>query len=76
VPHSFSEVTEYVKYTPTADDFDLEKQFGVKPLPYGGAAAGRSKSWLYAVAGVLAAVTVGLVAAARRRRSAAHRNSP
>ena len=24
---------KWERYTPTADDFDLEKQFGVKPLP-------------------------------------------
>lgn len=35
VPQSASEVLEYTKYTPTPDDFDLEKQFGVKPLPAG-----------------------------------------
>ena len=71
---SVVEISSFEKYTPTADDFDLEKQFGVKPLPLPGSTAalagGRSWRWLYAVAAVLALVTGGLVVVARRRRSA------
>lgn len=68
---------EFVRYTPAADDFDLEKQFGIKRLPPPAglseamfAGSGRSWRWLYAVAAVLALVTGGLVVVARRRRSA------
>ena len=68
---------EFARYTPAADDFDLEKQFGIKrlPPPAGLSEAmlrgtGRSWRWLYAVAAVLALVTGGLVVVARRRRSA------
>jgi hypothetical protein len=32
-PQGVVEFLEYTRYTPTADDFDLEKQFGVKPPP-------------------------------------------
>lgn len=78
VPHSLTEVIEYVKYTPTADDFDLEKQFGVKPLPPGttvsamaASSGGRSWRWLYAGATVMGLVTVALVVVARRRRKLA-----
>ncbi len=72
---------EFSRYTPTADDFDLEKQFGIKRLPpppgavdaperFAGKTPGRSWWWLYAVAAALALVTAGLVVAARRRRRA------
>jgi hypothetical protein len=76
-PHSLTEVIEYVKYTPTADDFDLEKQFGVRPLPPGtpvsamATSGGQSWRWLYAGAAVLALVTVALVVLTRRRRKMA-----
>lgn len=72
VPRSLSEVTEFQKYATTADDFDLEKQFGVKPLPLPGTAAatsgGRSWRWLYAGAAAMALVTLALAVVARRRR--------
>ena len=74
VPQSLSEVTEYVKYTPTADDFDLEKQFGVKPLPLPGTAAylaaSRSWRWLYAVAATgFAILSVLMILYIRRTRN-------
>lgn len=77
VPHSLTEVISYEKYTPTSDDFDLEKQFGVRPLPPGtlvsamATSGGRSWRWLYAGAAVLGLVTVALAVVARRRRKAA-----
>jgi hypothetical protein len=76
VQQGLEEFQEYSRYTPTADDFDLEKQFGVKPLPPPGtggaaAAAGRRGWWLYAAAGVLGVITLGLVAYRWRRRVAA-----
>jgi hypothetical protein len=75
---------EFARYTPAADDFDLEKQFGIKRLPPPAGLsdamltgrAGRSWRWLYAVAAVLALVTGGLVVIARRRRSAAPAPDP
>lgn len=70
---------EYAPYTPTADELDMEKQFGIKPIPYGprpdsakpGASgtAGRSRLWLYAVAGVLATTAIGIVAVRRRKKA-------
>ena len=51
---------EYVPYTPTADELDMEKQFGVKPIPHeprpGSAqpkaslTASRSRNWMYPAA--------------------------
>jgi hypothetical protein len=76
VPIEETRFTEYERYTPTDDDFDLEKQFGVKPLPKGQKfdasypVGGRRGWWLWALAGGLAVVTAGLVWYARRRRAA------
>jgi hypothetical protein len=76
---SLVEFTEYAPYTPTADDLDLEKRFGVKPVahePRPDSAKPRppkssgSLIW-YIVGGVLAVVAVGLVLYARRRRAVA-----
>jgi hypothetical protein len=71
---------EYAPHTPTADELDIEKQFGIKPIPHEPRpesaqprplpSAGRSRVWLYAAAGVLAAAAV-LVAVVRYRRPAA-----
>ncbi len=73
VPQEEYTFTTYESYTPQRSDFDLEKQFGLKPLPPPMASgssrtAGRSWWWLYAIAAALALVTAGLVVAARRRR--------
>jgi hypothetical protein len=77
-PMTDIEFNEYRRYTPTADELDMEKQFGVKPLPSGprpslpgGGPAARVAGWLYAAAGALVLVTAGLVVVARRRRAAA-----
>lgn len=78
VPKSEAVWRTFEKYTPTADDFDLEKQFGIKRLPPPAGlvtdptppGTARSWWWLYAVAAALAAVTAGLVWYARRRRAA------
>jgi hypothetical protein len=75
---SEDEYTEYTPYTPTADELDLEKRFGVKPVEHEPrpesakpkrAAKSSSKLW-YIVGGVLAVVAVGFVVVARRRRGA------
>lgn len=68
---------EYAPYTPTADELDMEKQFGIKPIPHeprpdsakpgASGSAGRSRLWLYAAAGVLATTAIGIVAVRRRK---------
>lgn len=77
LPHVVTEFVEYSRYTPTADDFDLEKQFGVKPLPKPAAgspattaiaANSRPGWWLYALAGVFGTVTAGPLAYRRLRK--------
>jgi hypothetical protein len=83
VPRSEITFLEYSRYTPQPDDFDLEKQFGVKPLPRS-AKAGPSKIgpgggqpyrsgwgiWLWVGAGVLAVATAGVFVIARKQRKA------
>ena len=78
VPNGLDEFLEYSRYTPTADDFDLEKQFGVKPLPPPGTGIGSNPAtsrrlgwWLYGGAALFALVTAGLMVIVRRRRRAA-----
>ena len=70
VPQSLSEVTEYAKYTPRADDFDLEKQFGVTPPvePEPPVPVELSRRGLYAATAVVALLAGWGVAVARRRR--------
>ncbi len=62
VPRAELTYLEYEHYTPTADDFDLEKQFGIKPFPKAPKPAGPRSYWLYYAAGGLGLVTVGLIA--------------
>ncbi|MBX9627394.1 MAG: hypothetical protein K2X82_26560 [Gemmataceae bacterium] len=71
---------EYAPYTPTADELDIGKQFGVKPIPHEPrpesaiprpVPAGGTGAWLYAAAGILAVAAVAVVVARRRRRPAA-----
>ncbi len=77
IPWLEMEFTEYTPYIPTADDLDLEKQFGVKPIqhePRPASAMGkkgwlRPASWWYLAGAVFLAVTVGLVLFARKRRA-------
>ena len=74
-PMTDVEFTEFRRYTPTADELDFEKQFGIplpalppKPAGSATAAGGRTKWWLLgglAVVGLAAAVVV-----VRRRRAA------
>ena len=64
---------EFSPYTPTADDFDLEKQFGVTPPvepPPAEPPVPEELSWrgLYAVAAVVARLAGWGVAVVRRRR--------
>ena len=70
VPQSSAVVTEYAKYTPTADDFDLEKQFGVTPElpPEPPVPEALSRRGLYAVAAVATLLAGWGVAVVRRRR--------
>ena len=81
VPDFETEYLEYSNYTPTADDFDLEKQYGITPLPrpdsagpapegkpgFGNPSRGIGR-WLWAFVAVLAAVTLGLAVFTWRRR--------
>jgi hypothetical protein len=70
------EFTEYLPYKPTADELNLEKQFGIKPIahePRPDSAKVKSKMgsrarWWYVAAGALFVVMVGLILAARKRR--------
>ncbi len=66
VPRAELTYLEYEHYTPTADDFDLEKQFGIKPFPKAPKPAGPRSYWLYYAAGGLALVTIGLIVYRRR----------
>ena len=71
-------ILEYAPYAPSADELDLEAQFGVKPIPHEPRpdsarpnplrSAGGTGAWLYAAAGVLAAAAVAVVVVRRRRR--------
>lgn len=70
---------EYAPHTPTADELDMEKQFGVKPIPHGPRpdaarprpyAASRSRLWWVFGAACVLAVGAVLVVAFRRRRPA------
>ncbi|MEO2091072.1 MAG: hypothetical protein ABGY75_16510, partial [Gemmataceae bacterium] len=74
--------SDWKRYTPSDDDFDLEKQFGVKPLPRpaeagpsplgAGGSGGRGIGlWLWITAGVLAVVTAGLAVVIWRKRRGA-----
>ena len=80
--NSLIEYLEFSRYTPTADDFDLEKQFGVKPLPppgttaanAAGTAASRLWRWLYIAAGVLGVIALALIAYRWRRWDTATRS--
>ena len=60
---------EYVPYTPTADELDLEKQFGIKPIPHPPRPesaivkpqrASGSATWLYAAGAAVLLVALGL----------------
>lgn len=91
VPDFETEYLEYSDYTPTADDFDLEKQYGIKPLPRSDSAGPPPEGklgfgnpnrgigrWLWAVVAVLVAVTLGLAALnwRKRRRTAGENSGP
>ena len=76
-PMTDVEFSEFRRYTPTADELDFEKQFGIPlpalpPRPAGSAAAGgsggRTKWWLL---GGLAVVGLAIAAVVVRRRRAA-----
>ncbi len=73
VPREEVVFTEYERYTPTDDDFDLEKQFGIKPFPKapkpGKLSGGRWGRWLWIAGGVLGLTTLVLIALRWRRRS-------
>jgi hypothetical protein len=79
LPQHVIEFTEYTPYTPTADELDMEKRFGVKPIPHGprpdSARPGSKKwpaaYWWYVAGGVvvLAAIAVLVVSRLRRKRT-------
>lgn len=68
---------EYAPYTPSADELNIEKQFGIKPIPHEARPASamvkkssvRPSYWWYLAGGVFLAFTVGLVLFARKRRA-------
>lgn len=70
---------EYAPYIPKPDELDIEKQFGIKPIPHEPRPASavvkkssvRPAYWWYLAGGVFLAVTVGLVLFARKRRATA-----
>ncbi len=73
-PMTDIEFTEYKRYTPTADELDFEKNFGIqlpalppKPLAKPGAAS-KVGRWLLIALGVAAVATIAIAIARRRRR--------
>lgn len=79
------EYLEYENYVPKSDDFDLEKHYGIKPLPRPASAGpppeGKSTfesnsrgigRWLWLAAGVLVAVTAVLDIFVWRKRRKTH----
>ena len=74
-PMTDVEFTEFRRYTPTADELDFEKQFGIPlpalpPRPAGSASAagGRTKWWL--LGGLVAVGLIAAVVVVRHRRAA------
>jgi hypothetical protein len=78
LPMTDVEYTEYKRYTPNADEVDMEKQFGISPLPLPprpelpaaarGATPGTKISrWLYVSAALFAILSAVIVIRARRR---------
>lgn len=86
IPRVEVNFTKWERYNPTPDDFDLEKQFGVKPLPrpanagpspIGSGSAGTDTRgigrWLWLAAGILVAITILLAVIVWRKRRKASR---
>jgi hypothetical protein len=80
IPFADVEFTEYRRYTPTADEVDMEKQFGLQPLPLPPRPelppASRKTTvgtklarLLYGIAALFAAITVALIFRRRKTKS-------
>ena len=78
LPMTDIEYTEYKRYTPTPDEVDMEKQFGISPLPLpprpelpaaarGATPGTKIARWLYGSAALFAILTATIVVRARRR---------
>ena len=78
IPWIDVEYTEYKRYTPTPDEVDMEKQFGISPLPLpprpelpatarGATPGTKIARWLYGSAALFAILTATIVIRARRR---------
>ena len=78
IPWIDVEYTEYKRYTPTPDEVDMEKQFGISPLPLpprpelpaaarGATPGTKIARWLYGSAALFAILTATIVVRARRR---------
>ena len=77
LPMTDIEYTEYKRYTPTPDEVDMEKQFGISPLPLpprpelpaarGATPGTKIARWLYGSAALFAIITAAIVIRARRR---------
>ena len=78
IPQTDVEYTEYKRYTPTPDEVDMEKQFGISPLPLpprpelpatarGATPGTKIARWLYGSAALFAILTATIVVRARRR---------
>ena len=77
LPMTDIEYTEYKRYTPTPDEVDMEKQFGISPLPLpprpelpaarGATPGTKIARWLYGFAALFAIITAAIVVRSRRR---------
>jgi hypothetical protein len=76
LPQIVIEFSEYTPYTPTADELDMEKRFGLKPIPHEPRpASAKPKSrgwglanWLYIGSGILFVLAIGMYLLFRRKR--------
>ena len=74
-PMTDIEFTEYKRYTPTTDELDFEKNFGIqlpalppKPMAKPGTAS-KVGRWLMIAFGIAASATIAIAIVRRRRKS-------